>query len=66
MYGKKLTPRAVVTKGEISYRDRTLFFVPGYNVFISAVKLGILTWGFMGIVLFLEPASSGHLCNCSF
>ena len=35
-------------------------------MFISAVKLGILTWGSMGIDLFLEPASSGHSKNCSF
>ena len=36
------------------------------NVFISAVKSGILTRGSMEIDSLFEPASSGHLRNCSF
>ena len=35
-------------------------------MFISAVKLGILTWRCMEIDSLLEPASSGHSKNCSF
>ena len=34
-------------------------------MFISAVKLGILTWTLMGIDSLLEPASSGSSKNCS-
>ena len=36
------------------------------NMLISAVKLGILTWGSMGIDWLLESASSGQSINCSF
>lgn len=35
-------------------------------MFISAVKLGILTWGSLGIDSVWEPASSGRSVNCSF
>ena len=42
-------------KGEISYRDQNRFLYQAVNMFISAVKLGILTWGSMGIDSLLEP-----------
>lgn len=35
-------------------------------MFISAVKLGILTWRLIEIALPLESASSGHSWSCSF
>ena len=35
-------------------------------MFISAVKMGILTWGSMETVSLLKPASSDHSRNCSF
>lgn len=35
------------------------------NVAISVVKLDFLTWSSMGIDVFLEPALSGYLRNCS-
>ena len=54
-------------KGEISYRDYIKQFIQhGVNMFISAVKLGILTWGSIGIDSPFEPASSGHSKNCIF
>ena len=49
----------VVMKGKFSYRDQNSFLY-------QAVKLGILTWGSMGIESILEPAQSGHSMNCSF
>ena len=42
-------------KGEISCRDQNRFLYQAVNMFISAVKLGILTWGSMGIDSLLEP-----------
>ena len=48
----------------LHYRPK-LFLVPGCT-FISAVKLEILTWGWMETDSLLEPASSGHSTNCSF
>ncbi len=36
------------------------------NIFFSAVKLGILTWGVYVTDSLLEPASSGQSMNCSF
>ena len=53
-------------KGEISYRDLNRFLYQAVNMFISAVKLGILTWGSIWIDSLLEPASSGQSRNCSF
>lgn len=35
-------------------------------LYISAVKLGIFTWGTMGFDSLLEPASSGHWRNSSY
>ncbi len=46
-------------KGKISYIDQAV------NIFLSAVKLGILTWGVYGIDSLLEHASSGQSMNCS-
>ena len=37
-------------KEEISYRDQNCCLYQAVNMFISAVKLGILTWRFMGII----------------
>lgn len=36
------------------------------DMFISAMKLGNLTWRSPRIDMLLEPASSGHLRSCSF
>ena len=57
------TPHTADIKEEITYR-RTKY--QAINMFISAVKLGILTWGWMETDSSLEPASSGHSKNCSF
>ena len=40
---------------EICYRDQNRFLYQAVNMFISAVKLGILTWWSMGIDSLLEP-----------
>ena len=53
-------------EGEISSRDQKHFLYQPVNMFISAVKLGILTCGSMETESVLEPASSGHWINCSF
>lgn len=45
---------------EINYRDQNSFLYEAVNMFISVVKLGILTWGSMGVDSLLELASSGH------
>ena len=42
-------------KEEISYRDQNRCLYQAVNMFISAVKLDILTWGSMGIDSLLEP-----------
>ncbi len=63
---KKFTPLTVVMKGEISYIDQNHFLHQAVNMFFSAVKLGILTWGVYGIDSLLQPASSGQSMNCSF
>ncbi len=63
---KKIHPLTVVTKGKISYIDQNHFLYQAVNIFFSAVKLGILTWGVYGIDSLLEPASSGQSMNCSF
>ena len=52
-------------KGEISHRDQNYFLYQAVNMFISAVKLGVLTWGSMGNDSLLKPASSGHSRNCN-
>ena len=46
--------------------DQNYFLNQAENIFISAVKLGFLTWESMGICSLLQPASSGHERNCSF
>lgn len=48
------THRTVVMKEEISIRDQNSFLCPGLNVFITALKLHILT---------LESNSGGHESN---
>ncbi len=63
---KKFTPLTVVMKGKISYIDQNHFLHQAVNMFFSAVKLGILTWGVFGIDSLLQPASSGQSMNCSF
>ena len=52
---KKIHPRTVVMKGEVSYKDQNHFLYQTVNMFISAVKLVILTWGSMEIDLLFEP-----------
>ena len=42
-------------KEEISYRDQNRCLYQAVNMFISAVKLGILTWRSMWIDSLLEP-----------
>ena len=42
-------------KEEISFRDQNRCLYQTVNMFISAVKLDILTWGSMGIDSLLEP-----------
>ncbi len=53
-------------KGKISYIDQNHFLHQAVNMFFSAVKLGILTWGVYGIDSLLQPASSGQSMNYSF
>ena len=45
----------VVMKGEISFTDQNRCLYQTVNMFISAVKLDILTWGSVGIDSLLEP-----------
>ncbi len=60
---KKCTPLTVVMKGKISYIDQNHFLHQAVNMFFSAVKLGILTWGVYGIDSLLLPASSSQSMN---
>ena len=53
-------------KGKISYIDQNHFLNQAVNMFFSAVKLGILTWGVYGNDSLLQPASSGQSMNYSF
>ncbi len=53
-------------KGKISYIDQNNFLNQAVNMFFSAVKLGILTWGVYGIDSLLQPASSGQLSLSHF
>ena len=53
-------------KGKISFIDQNHFLNQAVNMFFSAVKLGILTWGVYGTDSLLQPASSGQSMNCSF
>ncbi len=62
----KIHPLTVVMKGKISYIDQNNFLHQAVNMFFSAVKLGILTWGVYEIDSLLQPASSGQSMNCSF
>uniref|UniRef100_A0A8C2D121 ATP-binding cassette, sub-family G (WHITE), member 2a n=1 Tax=Cyprinus carpio TaxID=7962 RepID=A0A8C2D121_CYPCA len=52
-------------KGKINYIDQNIFLNQAVNMFFSAVKLGILTWGVYGIDFLLQLASSGQLMNYS-
>ncbi len=52
-------------KGKISYIDQNNFLNQAVNIFFSAVKLGILTWGVNGVDSLLQPASSGQSMNYS-
>ncbi len=42
-------------KGKISFIDQNHFLHQAVNMFFSAVKLGILTWGVYGIDSLLQP-----------
>ncbi len=53
-------------KGKMIYIDQNRFLHQAVNMFFSAVKWGILTWGVYGIDTLLQPASSGQSMNCSF
>lgn len=61
----KIDSRIVFMNREISYRDPKRFLYQAANMFISAVKLDILTCG-CGTDWPPEPASSSHSKNCSF
>ena len=50
---------------EIIYTDQNIYLHQAVNMFISAVKFHILTWGSIGIDSLLQPAPSGHSRNCS-
>ncbi len=52
-------------KGKICYIDQNNFLHQAVNVFFSAVKLGILTWGVYGIDSIMQSAFSGHSMNFS-
>ncbi len=65
MSNKTIHPLTVVIKGKISYIDQKHFLYQAVNLFFSAVKLGILTWGVHGTLAF-AAASSGQSTNCSF
>lgn len=45
---------------------KTLNIKTKTDVFNSAVKLGVLAWGSMGIDWLSEPDSSGHSKSCRF
>ncbi len=42
-------PLTVAMKGKITYIDQNIFWHQAVNMFFSAVKLGILTWGGGGL-----------------
>ena len=62
---KKFTPPTTFMNSEIIYTDQNIYLNQAVNMFISAVKFHILTWGSMGIDSLLQPAPSGHSRNCS-
>ena len=65
---KKFTPPPPLTtfmNSEIIYTDQNIYLHQAVNMFMSAVKFNILTWGSMGIDSLLQPAPSGHSRNCS-
>ncbi len=62
----KLTSHTVVKNKKMSYRDQHRSLYQDLNLFITAVKLDILIWGFMKIDPLSEQASCGHLGNCNF
>ena len=62
---KKFTPPTTFMNSEIIYTDQNIYLHQAVNMFISAVKFHILTWGSMGIDSLLQPAPSGHSRNCS-
>ncbi len=63
---KKIPPLTVVRKGKISDIDQNIFLYQTVNVFFSAVKLGILTWGGGGGGGIYGTDSSGQSMNYSF
>jgi len=48
---KKIHPLTVVKKDKINHIDQNYFLHQAVNTFVSAVKLGILTWRSMGLAL---------------
>ncbi len=52
-------------KGKNNDIDQNHFLYQAVNMFFSAVKLGILTWGVYGTDSLLQPASSGQSMNYS-
>ena len=52
-------------KGKISCIDQSHIESQAVNMFFSAVKLVILTWGRYRFDSLLQPASSGQSMNCS-
>ena len=54
-------PSPVVISEEISLGDQNCSFIPGCKHLISSVKLGILTWGGIGIDLIAEKNAKAGL-----
>lgn len=50
----------VPLKGETIHTGQNCFLWQAENMFISALKVDILTWESMGMDSPVEPASSGH------
>ncbi len=58
-------PPTVVMKGEISDIDQNPVLHQVINIRVSAVKLGILTWGGGGVV-YETDSFGGQSMNCTF
>jgi len=63
---KKIHPLTVVMKGKIIFVDQNHNLYQAMNIFFSAVKLGILTWGLMRFCSLLEPVPRGQSMHCYY
>ena len=57
---KNFTPPTTFMNSESIYTEKHGYLHQAVNMFISAVKFHIFTWGSMGIDSLLQPAPSGH------